>query len=317
MNPKTLAYIRHLSKQDHKTLSQKALKTVEEVGDLAKVILPFDNAPGTRHRFVARERILEEAIDTVLCSLSIAYDLDFTDDEVLEMMERKVDKWALLQHKEKDVVYPLPYEVHITVQLPVSPNGRAETVKLFREVCKQLQCKAIVLDLESSSGDMVMHDAMTSSKHYGDNRSAYIYASDLATSLVKSGLHVIRTKIETVPWHPMAPVDGEQMPPNCYFESHIPITLPANKIDHLRRDVATLNLSNLHASRNAFKRTDDGMIVHMLTLRDRKGTRETFELALNDITERLSGTWTLGKVHTEFSVYDTKISHDNAWIAAK
>lgn len=317
MNPSHLAYIRHLSKQDTKTLSQKALKTSQEVGDLARVVLAFDNAPGARGQFVERERILEEAIDTVLCSLSLAYDLDFTDQEVEEMMERKIDKWALLQLKEKDVVYPLPYEIHITVGLPSEPLWHAEAVEHFKSVCAQLSVKPIVIDLETAGGTTVMVDVMTSSKHYGNNRSAYMYASDLAAALAANDLLVLRTKIETVPWHPMAPVDTQPMPPNCYFEAHIPITLPANKIDHLRRDVATLNLTNLHASRNAFKRTDGGQIVHMLTLRERGGTRQTFERILNDIVEQLSRTWTLGKVHTEFSVYDTKISHDNAWITSK
>jgi hypothetical protein len=36
MNKNTLDYIRSLSTNDKKTLSQKALKTCEEVGELAK-----------------------------------------------------------------------------------------------------------------------------------------------------------------------------------------------------------------------------------------------------------------------------------------
>lgn len=39
-------FIKKLSLSDKKTLSQKALKTCEEVGELAKAVLPFDSAHG-------------------------------------------------------------------------------------------------------------------------------------------------------------------------------------------------------------------------------------------------------------------------------
>jgi hypothetical protein len=47
-------FIKDLSIKDNKTLSQ-SIKVVEEVGELAKVILP-DSAPGTMHRFSDREK---------------------------------------------------------------------------------------------------------------------------------------------------------------------------------------------------------------------------------------------------------------------
>lgn len=53
-------YIKSLSIKDKKTLSQKGLKLAEEVGELAKAILPYDSAHGTNHRFIDKEKILEE-----------------------------------------------------------------------------------------------------------------------------------------------------------------------------------------------------------------------------------------------------------------
>lgn len=47
-------YIKSLSLKDKKTLSQKCLKLTEEVGELAKAILPYDSAHGTNHRFIER-----------------------------------------------------------------------------------------------------------------------------------------------------------------------------------------------------------------------------------------------------------------------
>ena len=47
MNKNISDFIRTLSEKDKKTLSQKCLKLVEEVGELARIILPYDSAHGT------------------------------------------------------------------------------------------------------------------------------------------------------------------------------------------------------------------------------------------------------------------------------
>jgi hypothetical protein len=51
INPDLIEFIKTLSLNDKKTLTQKALKTSEEVGELAKAVLPFEGAAGTLHRF--------------------------------------------------------------------------------------------------------------------------------------------------------------------------------------------------------------------------------------------------------------------------
>jgi len=110
-------YIKSLSIKDKKTLSQKALKTCEEVGELAKAILPFDSAPGTNHRFIDREKILEEIADVYLSTISIAHSLNYTDEEIGDMIQKKAMKWQEIQSKEENASFPLPFEIHITVDL--------------------------------------------------------------------------------------------------------------------------------------------------------------------------------------------------------
>lgn len=110
-------FIRTLSLKDKKTLSQKALKTCEEVGELAKVILPFDSATGTNHRFASRENILEEICDVYLSIVSIAHELNISDEEFGTMLEKKCYKWNSIQNKETSSPFPLPFEIHITVAL--------------------------------------------------------------------------------------------------------------------------------------------------------------------------------------------------------
>jgi len=88
-------FIKTLSIKDKKTLSQKTLKLVEEVGELARVILPYDSAHGTNHRFTDREALLEEVVDVYLTNISIAHSLGFTDEEFNDMLDKKSKKWSL------------------------------------------------------------------------------------------------------------------------------------------------------------------------------------------------------------------------------
>lgn len=309
MNQNLRDYIRHLSKQDRKTFSQKVLKVGEEFGELAKVALPFDNAYATNHRFTERGSVLEEAVDTILCALSVAYDLDFTDDELDEMLVRKAEKWATLQHKEANVKYPLPYEIHVTVSL------EADQIAAFKRDCQTIGVKPIVLDLQTHKGGTAMEDVMTSSKHFGNNKTAYLAAMQVVHALEDRMYKVVRTKIETVPWHPAAPNDGELMPPNCYFEAHFPITVKADELALLYEHI-DFEAMDLHLSRNVFK-VEDGVATVMATLRMYREIGSGQFQKMVEVTKQLLENvgLTVGKTHTEFSIYDTKVSHDAKWIS--
>lgn len=322
MNSEFLKYVRHLSKQDRKTLTQKTLKTVEEVGELAKVVLPYENAFATTHRFVERERILEESVDTILCALSVAYDLDFTDEEVDEMLVRKSEKWNQLQINEADVKYPLPFEIHITVKIGGGEHGIFyvdDQLNAFRMICTNGGMKAVILDLQGKTGLTMMMDVMTSATHFGDNRSAYLAAQEQVAYLKKHNYEVVRVKIETVPWHPAAPkILAKDMPPHCYFEAHIPVSIEEGDKELLRESMAVeLGRGHLHLSNNTFKKNHNGTSVVMFTLRRDDCVARVFKSYVGNLVSTLeqNGIGTVGKVHTEFAVYDTKVSHDAAWIA--
>ena len=223
-------FIKSLSIKDKKTLSQKGLKLVEEVGELARVILPYDSAHGTNHRFIDREAILEEVVDVYLTNISIAHSLGFTDEEFNDMLSKKSEKWSQLQASEEKAEFPLPFEIHVTVDFdelftniwsekiqskgvikyPIEDRKaeRQEWVdKLldkFKDVCSKIGVKPIVIDLEINDGSIIK-DIMTSSKHFGDNRSAYEESERICSELRKYGYKVLRNKIESVPWHPAAP----------------------------------------------------------------------------------------------------------------
>ncbi len=319
-------YIKALSIRDKKTLSQKALKTCEEVGELAKAILPFDSAPGTNHRFIDRDKILEEISDVYLTNISIAYSLDFTDEEIYDMIQKKAMKWQEIQSKEEKASFPLPFEIHITVDLNDVENKKS-FVDTFKDSCKSICIKPIVIEFQLDSG--TLEDVMTSSKHFGDNRSAYEESERISNQLKEMGYKVIRKKIETVPWHSAAPIiDGVlPIPNNCYFESHIGVTITPEQKENLQNFVNFLNDSFEDSecggvaklSQNFFKKSQDGSkFVNMITYRNNLCGYETFKEEVELIKLSLmSNEFEFEKVEIEYAIYDSNIHHDDIWISEK
>lgn len=312
MDQELINYIKDLSKRDKKTLSEKALKVSEETGELARVILPFDNAPGTSHRFIEKERILEEAADVILTAMSIPFDLGYSFEDLESMMRHKSIRWQKIQSKEEKIDYPIPFEIHVTVERP-------EDIDSFVDHCKnKVKVKPIVLDLQNG-GEVVMKDVMTSSHCYGTNADAYLETKRISNFLEVLGYKVLREKIESVPWHPMAPCKesfSNEMPDNCYFEAHIGVVLNPDDDKVALKDVAFLN--NSHLSSNAFKKHEDGSSVVMVTLREKEGSREKFEDNLEVLKNDLkAGGFAYEKVITEFAIYDTNVSHDFLWLKDK
>ena len=177
-----LATVKQLSSTDEKTLTQKTLKLCEETGELAKVVLPYENAFATTHRFVTANRILEEVADTLLCSLSIAYDLGFSDEDIRDMMIEKSIKWNKVQQGSVKGRFPLPFEIHITV--------RTDDIERFRDKCSAIGVKPIVLDLKDD-----LQDVMTSSVIMTDNNGAYQEMCRISNALTRYGFNVVRIRL--------------------------------------------------------------------------------------------------------------------------
>ena len=308
MEKSTLEQIKLLTSLDTKTVGERVMKLFEEGGELAKVVAPYENVSSTRHRFVEKNRILEEAIDTLLVSYSIAYHVGFTDEEVEAMFKQKLLKWHnILTKEEKTRGKPVPYEIHVTVKCESSEIYR------FRQVCSDIEVKPIVLALQTVENKDVMQDVMTSSVHLGTNSSAYSAATDIKNSLLSCGFDVVRIKIETVPWHPAAPcTEQDTMPENCYFESHVAV-----RTSQLRKpELSVLAAKHgAHMSKNIFKIVDQDDFVQMMTLRTYDGIYPDFDRKVDNFIQELADNdFELDKKIVEFSIYDTRVSHDAAWL---
>lgn len=206
----------------------------------------------------------------------------------------------------------LPYEFHITV--------KDADLDAFKLCCADTKVKPILLDLHLAAGG-IMKDLMTSSTHfYLDLAAARQHLDFLADIFRGSGFNVVRTKIETVPWHPDAPSVSKKLDfgANQYFESHIPVRVDAFFSATLRH---LAQLHGAHASRNAFKKEEDGRYILMLTLRDYDLPYELHTekvLALEAaILEEPKFKFELPKpTRTEFAIFDSKPQHDYLWLKA-
>lgn len=302
-------FITKLSIADKKTLSQKAGKITEENGELARAILAHENASGYKDKLSNKENVLEECCDIILSAISIPLAEKYTIDDILKKLHDKSLYWEQKQIKEEKANFPLWFEIHVTIKRP-------EKIDDYVNFCKSIDVKPIVLDLQNGS-DVVMKDVMTSSKHYGDNTSVLNECERISKELKSAGYDVIREKIECVPWHPKAPRRFEKnpiMPKDCYFESHIGVKIDKGEKQLEKLDIVSKR-HDCHLSQNFFKKNDDGTYVIMLTYRKYEGTLEDFNEKVEDIKESLNEQkLTYEKVVTEFSIYDTKITHDSEWL---
>lgn len=306
MNKELLDLIIKLSNSDKKSLCQKALKATEELGELARKVLPFEDAFACKHRFVDRSSILEEVADVILTVQSIAFDLGFSYEDIEDMIKHKALYWGEIQARDTGAKFPVPFEIHVTVS--------ESSLEPFKKVCADVGVKPILIDLQGKDGESVMKDLMTSSVHVGTNASAYAEMKRISDGMKAAGLAVIREKIETVPWHPAAPSQKhsrQTMPPNCYFECHFAVIATEQTLPELTR---LASLLDCHISRNIFKRISTDEFKIMLTFRRYHGVYEDFQGWVATIKKQLEGQFAVDKTIVEFSVFDTKISHDAEWL---
>lgn len=315
MTPDIFDFIKTLSLNDTKTLSQKALKLSEECGELAGYVLPYESASGTLHKIANKEHLLEESVDSILVALSVAFSLGYDADDIASVMQDKALYWATLQQEQGKVATDkIPHEIHVTVEA-------ATNVETFKEDCRKIGVKAVVLDLHTKT-EGTIKDVMTSQVVIGTTTAAFEAMGKTEKGLTEAGYKVLRSKIEAAPWHPSAPTlaNGLQHAMDNYFESHIQVHVDNNpdagcyNVQFLK-DI--LRGMKVHVSANAFKSFGEVSTV-MVTLRRSEGTLEKFNRTLADVKKRITevGFKISEKVIVEYSIYDSKVHHDKEWTDA-
>lgn len=293
-----LKYVRELTSRDKKTLSQKVVKTMEEVGELSREVLPLENATGTLHRFTTPSGALEEIVDSMLCLLSIGYELGATDDEIEKMLWKKAEYWNQLQLRETGAKFPVPYEIHITVDDAV--------VTQFKEACDVAGVKMVYLDLLDADGVVIKKELMTASKIIGNNSSSYSELTRVKDILQSKGFKPSREKIETVPWHPAAS-RSNMAEGDAYFECHFNLIVPSpdkkEEFLSLCKELGIVlsmnNSKNLCGTRYlaTIRHKNKGWVEHIV-----------------DKSKLILHLYNPHDFMMEYALYDTDVSHDASWI---
>lgn len=305
MNKDLLLLVEKLSQADPKTLTQKTIKASEECGELAKAVLSYVGAEGAKHKFADKQNILEEVADVMLVALSIGYNLGFSSEQIENMLLQKSTYWAKIQAKEKKSPFPIPFELHVTI------NHAQVDVDKFKNVCSKLEVKPIVLELIKEDGTKVIDEVMTSSRFFGDNVSVQEELDRISSTLSKEGFEIVRKKIETAPWHPAAPSGGlGKMKEGNYFEAHLDIKVK----EESEADLKALALSHGALISHNLNKKYEGYKVYILTLRVYKGFLEEFEAEVSKLyQELLAKGLEVERPNIEYSFYDSKVTHDQIW----
>lgn len=203
------------------------------------------------------------------------------------------------------------YEIHVTVEGDIPGD--------FRNICSKLGVKPIIIDLEKVAGS-IGKEMMTSSKVFNTAEIPHHEAERIKNGLVSAGFKVVRVKIEVATNHPEVPtMFGEVKTPRHkfqHFESHLEIVVNGEEERNELREFVSSNLSDLHFSKNLFKKTEGGKFVQMLTLREYDTVLECFKIRVHEIRQILSeaGFMFYSSPTIEFCIFDSKADHDNDWL---
>lgn len=91
MRKTTFDKILELSAQETKDLTRRALKTSEEVGELAEAVLACDGPD--EYKGKTYDDVLKESADVVLCAFSVALEAGFSFNDIEGAMIAKLRKW--------------------------------------------------------------------------------------------------------------------------------------------------------------------------------------------------------------------------------
>jgi len=196
------------------------------------------------------------------------------------------------------------YEFHITVK---DVNKEA-----FISYCKMINIKPILLELQNSKNNIILHDTMTSHHKLLDNDyQAREELESVAFLLEDAGFEIVRKKIEADINHPDLKEDFKIDNIPNYFETHFNIFINDSEKEKLQ-EIAKNN--NCHFSRNIFKKINDEYTI-MITYRKYTGTIKEFQNDIHKIENDLKeNNFKIEKVIVEYAIYDTKEDWDKEWL---
>lgn len=88
---------------DGKTVNQKFMKLIEEIGELSQAMLIEQDAAGTKHRIKEEYSVPEELADCIICLFSLWEIIGIPFDVLKSHLETKMLKWSKKLENERRV----------------------------------------------------------------------------------------------------------------------------------------------------------------------------------------------------------------------
>ncbi len=206
--------------------------------------------------------------------------------------------------------YQGDFEAHITVG-----ELQGDQLAYFKLVCQDLGVKPILIQL--SRGKHVMQP-MTSSNHAGTLEQVVTRLKEIAEEFrhPKNSWNVTRIKVEAAPWNTDIPQNNNEAskhPETNYFEYHLKLLLGGEE-ERITAKYAC-ELHGAHLSSNAFKKRSDGKIENFATMRSYGTGKAEAELLFEAFRQDMEKSQIeVGKSVLEYTVYDTNLGLDDAWL---
>lgn len=142
------------------------------------------------------------------------------------------------------------------------------------------------------------------------------HARELAARLETEGFAVTRTKLEAAPQNADVPQsDADAVHPECYFEHHVKLLLPAGA--DLGALAALAVPHGAHLSRNARRERGDGRHERFVTQRCYAVGAVTARARLGALTAALSAAGLhIESCEQEYVVFDSRPEVDAGWLGA-
>lgn len=197
-----------------------------------------------------------------------------------------------------------PYEIHLTIACDES------TLDRFKEACAVVGVKPLLVQLGAFN---TLRDVMTSSSGtYGPTELYHRVQCLIEHFRDEFCFDVIRAKIETAPWHPMAMRPVKEMDPSQYFESHIPVRISTITALQSLKEICVSE--DMHLSSNAFKVNDEFRTI-MITYRSTRYNYEEFpRVVKNKCMLLMKQGFDIEEPEVEYAIYDSNRMHDSKWL---
>ncbi|MBO0477105.1 MazG-like family protein [Vagococcus sp. DIV0080] len=99
MNQELINRIFKVAETEPKSREQLIIKLMEEVGEVSQAHLSTVKASGSQYKELTDEDFQEELVDTILVTLTLLKKTGISNEELTNLLTKKINKWESKQGK--------------------------------------------------------------------------------------------------------------------------------------------------------------------------------------------------------------------------